>query len=148
MIGGGKIHVLLRTAGLVAVLVLLQELVAGAILRSMYNWPSIPLLILVNFGIVVGWYYFKDPSKRLPMFAILIAAFCLSIWIRVVLIYTGLFRFIVPPVIAFVERQLSIIAAIIATPQFLPTAVAACILLLLLPKVKTVYRSIISNGRF
>ena len=138
---------MVRAAGLVTGLVFLQQLIAYT-LGITTSWSAMPQLVLVNFGIVAGWYYFKNPDRKIPAIAIVIAAFCFAIGLRAVLIYLGIFRLIVPLVMSFIEKQLTLIMAFISVPQFIPTMFAAFILLLLLPKVKEAYRRIISNGAF
>ena len=148
MANTGRIHSLIWAAGLVTGLVFLQQLIVKIVFGLTYDWPAVPGLILVNFGIVAGWYYFKDPDKKIPMFAVVIAAFCFTVWLRAVIIYLGVFRFIAPLVLSFFEKQFAVISAIIAMPQFAPASLAAVILLLLLPKARNAYRRIISNGPF
>jgi len=143
-----KIQSLIWTAGLVTGLVFLQQLIVKILFGVTYDWPAVPGLILANFGIVAGWYYIKDPDKKIPMFAIIIAAVCFTVWLRAVIIYLGVFRLVAPLVLAFIEKQFNMISAIIVTPQFIPASIAAVILLMLLPKAREVYRRIISNGRY
>ena len=145
---GDKLHSLIRAAGLVTGLVILQQLAAYGLFGHMLDWSAVPGSVLANFGIVAAWYWFKSPEKKIPMFAIAIAAVFFAIFIRVMLVYLGVFRAVAPPVIAFVEKLLTFVAAFVATPQFLPTLIAALIMLLLMPKARDVYRRIISNGRF
>ena len=148
VISNGKIHGLIRAAGLVAGLVILQQVVSYALSGLTFSWHSMPQLILANFGIVAGWYYIKGSEKKIPAFAIAVAAFCLAVWLRAVLIYLGLFRVIAPLVGAFVEKQFSYIMTLLAMPQFVPALFAALILLLLMPKAKRIYKRIISNGNY
>jgi len=143
-----RIRSLIWAAGLVTGLVFLQQLIVKILFGMTYDWPAVPGLILVNFGIVAGWYYFKDPDKKIPMFAVIIAAFCFTLWLRAVIIYLGVFRLVAPLVLSFIEKQFNVIATIIATPQFIPASIAAVILLMLLPKAREVYRRVISNGRY
>ena len=145
---GGKIQNLLRIAGLITGLVLLQQLIAQTIFGMVFDWVNVPQLVLVNFGIVVAWYYFIDTNKKIPPFAVTIAAFCLTIWLRAVLFYLSVFRFIAPPVISFIEKQLVVIISFITTPQAIPAMFAALVLLVLLPKAKELYGRGISNGSF
>ena len=148
MIHKEKIHNLIRAAGLVTGLLILQQMISYALFGLTFNWSAMPELILVNFGIVAGWHYIKDPNKKIPVFVILIAAFFFAVWLRAVLIYIGVIRFIATPVASFIEKQFTYIIAFISMPQFIPTMFAALILLLLLPKVKEAYRRIISNGAY
>ena len=143
-----RIQNLIWAAGLVTGLVFLQQLIVKLMFGLTYDWPAVPGLIIVNFGIVAGWYYIKDPEKKIPMFAVVIAAFCFAVWLRAVIIYLSVFRFLAPLVISFIEKQFAWINSIIATPQFIPASLAACILLLLLPKAREAYRRVISNGPF
>jgi len=143
-----RIRSLIWAAGLVTGLVFLQQLIVKILFGVTYDLPAVPGLILVNFGIVAGWYYFKDPDKKIPMFAVIIAAFCFTLWLRAVIIYLGVFRFVAPLVLSFIEKQFNMIATIIVTPQFIPASIAAVILLMLLPKARETYRRIISNGRY
>ena len=148
MANGEKIHNLIRTAALVATLVVVQQITARAFFGPMFDGSAVPQLILVNFGIVAGWQYFKDPARKLPMFAIVIAAFCLAIWLRAVLVYVGVLRLVAPVVIAFLERQFAFIVAFVSMPQFIPAMFAAVLLLLLLPKARGAYSKLVSNGFF
>jgi hypothetical protein len=146
MIGNVKISILIRAAGLVAFLVIAQEMVAHSIFGLSFEWSRIPLLVVVNFAIVAGWYYIKKNGIKIPMFVVLIASFFLTIWLRAVMIYIGLFRVIAPAVTTFFERQIAILVTIFGTPQVVPALIAATILLLLLPKAKNVYKEFRSNG--
>ena len=135
-------------AGLITVLLFLQQLISYALFGQTFSWNSMPQLILANFGIVAGWRYLVDPNKKVPLFAIVVAAFCLTVWLRAVLVYLGVFRLIAPIVVSFFERQFAYIIGFMTMPQFLPTMFAALTLLILLPKAKEVYRRVISNGTF
>ena len=146
MIVREKIHGLIRVGGLVTGLVILQQLIMKSLFGVSFDWGIVPPLALINFGVVFAWFYFKDSDKKIPLFAAIIAAFCCAIWLRAVLIYIGVFRFIAPPVIAFVERQVAVIAAFVSTPQFIPAAFAAVILLMLLPRAKTVYHRLFTSS--
>ena len=148
MVSKEKIQNLVRAAGLVIGLVFLQQLIAYPLFGLTFTWDTMPQYVLVNFGIVAGWYYFKDPGKKIPAFAVCIAAFCFAIWLRIVLLYLGVFRLIAPLVVSFLERQVTFIMTIITAPLFIPAMFAAFILLLLLPKAKELYRRLISNGTF
>ena len=148
MIKTESIQTIIRVAGLVTGLVVLQQLVARSLFGLAFDWPAVPQFALVNFGIVAGWYYFKSQGKKLPVFVVVIAAFFLAIWLRAVLVYLGVFRFVAPLIVAFIERQLAYIMAIISMQQFIPAVFAALILLLLLPKAGAAWRRLISNGRF
>jgi len=148
MLRGERIQRLIRVAGLTTALVFMQQLVATALFGLPFDWSAMPGFVLVNFGIVAGWFYFKDPDRKIPMFAVVIAAVCFAIWLRAALIYLGLFRLISPYVVAFLERPIAIIAAFVSTPQLAPAMLAALILLLLMPKAKEAYRKFASNGFF
>ena len=152
MINAEKIHNIIRIAGMVTGLVILQQLVAMSLFGLEFSWSFVPELAIVNFGIVIGWLYFKRQDNKITQFALGIAAFCaafcFAIWLRAVLIYLGVFRFVAQPVITFIERQLAFIITFIATPQFIPTLFAALILLLLLPKARELFGRGISNGSF
>jgi hypothetical protein len=143
---GGIIFGFMRTAGLVAVLVIMQQLIASSIFGLTFDWPAVPLLILVNYGIIAGWYYLKRAEIKLPMFVVVIAAFFFTVWLRAILIFLGVFKLVAPAVIAFVERQFSVLVVYFSTPQFLPAMLAAILLLLILPKAKDAWRRIISTG--
>ena len=148
MISKDRIHNLIRMAGLITGLLVLQQLVSYALFGLTFSWSAMPQLILVNFSIVAVWYYFKNIDKKVPAFIIVIAAFFFAVGLRAVLIYLGVFRFVAPHVASFIEKQFAYIMALMTMPQFIPTMFAALILLLLLPKAKEVYRRIISNGAF
>ena len=143
-----KVHRMIRIGALVTGLVILQQLIARILFGLDFDWNAVPQLVLVNIGVVFAWFYFNSKDKKIPVFAALIVAFCLTIWLRAVLLYLGVFRFIAPHVISFVERQIAAVTAFIAMPQFIPAAFAAALLLLLLPRIKTVYQRIITNGSF
>jgi hypothetical protein len=145
---GEKIYVLIRAAGLVAGLVCMQQLLARYLFGIAIDWPAVPQLILVNFGLVAGWLYFRDPGRKIPLFAVTIAAVVFTVWLRAVLVYTGLFRIIAPQVTAFVEKQLAILAYVVSMPQFVPAALAAALLLLLLPKLKEAGKAFATNAFF
>jgi len=145
-LGSVKISILVRVAGLVAFLVIAQEMIAHSMFGLSFEWSRIPLLVVVNFAIVAGWYYIKMNGIKIPMFVVVIASFFLTIWLRAVMTYIGLFRQIAPAVSTFFERQIAILVAIFGTPQVVPAIIAASILLLLLPKAKNVYESFRSNG--
>ena len=121
---------IIRMAGLVTVLVIMQQLIMSSLFRLTFDWSVLPLLICVNFGIVAGWYHFRKTGIKIPAFAVFIASFCYVIWLRAAIIYLGTSRMIA----AFV------------TPQFIAAMIAAIILLLILPKAKKVYSSFLSNG--
>ena len=146
MIGSVKIRILARVAGLVAFLVIAQEMVAHSMFGLSFDWSRVPLLVVVNFAIVAGWYYIKMKGIKLPTFVILIASFFLTIWLRAVIIYIGLFRAIAPAVTTFFERQIAILVVIFGTPQVVPAIIAASILLLILPKAKNAFEEFRSNG--
>ena len=142
------IHNCIRLAGLIAGLVVLQQLISYVLFGLDFSWNVTPQLILANFGIVAGWYYIKNPDKKIPAFMIVIAAFCFSIWLHTVLICIGVFRLVAPIIESFFGKQFFYIMAFITAPQFIPAILAALILLLMLPKAKDIYRRIISNGTF
>ena len=148
MTNTGRIHIWVRMAGLVTGLVILQQLLAMSLFGLAFSWTDVPELALVNFGIVAAWFYFRSQWQRAHEFAVGVAAFCLAIWLRAVLFYIGVFRFIAQPVITFIERQLVFIITFVFNPQFIPALFAALILLLLLPKARELYRRGISNGSF
>ncbi|MDR3364497.1 MAG: hypothetical protein LBS91_06075 [Clostridiales Family XIII bacterium] len=138
-------QIFIRAAGLITGLVVIQQLIAMSLFGIVFDWSAIPQLVLANLGVVALWLYIRDPDKKIPVFAAAIAAFFLAAWLRAVLIYLGVLRFVAPPIVAFLEKQLAAIVTVFSTPQFVPTAIAAVILLLLMPKVKAVYRRLISN---
>ena len=124
------------------VLVIMQQLVASGLFGRVFEWPAVPLLVLVNLGIIAAWYYFRKPDAKLPAFAVVIASFFFTIWLRAVMIYLGAARLVVPHVITFIERQITIIAAIFSMPLLIPAMLAALLLLMLMPSAKNVF------GRF
>ena len=121
---------ILRTAGLVAVLVIMQQVIISGLFRLTFDWSVLPLLVCVNFGIVAGWYHFRKAGIKIPAFAIFIASFCYAVWLRAAIIYLDISRMI----------------AAYLTPQFMAAMVAAVILLMIMPKAKDVYRNFLSNG--
>lgn len=136
----GRIQILAKIAALVAALVFLQQLIAAGLFRVPFDWNNIPGLILVNFGVVVGWLYFKNPKSKIPAFAVVVAAFFFAAALRVVLA--------IQPAFAFIERQIAIIVSVITMPGFLPASFAALLLLMLMPKIKAAYSRDGSNGFF
>ena len=137
-----KIQRFFKTAGLVTVLVIMQQLIASGLFGFAFDWPAVPFLVLINLGIVAAWYYFRTKGVKLPVFVVFIASFFFTAWLRAVILYTGVFRLIAMPVASFAEKQIVAISSLLLTPQFLPAMLAALLLLLLLPKAKKVY------GRF
>ena len=148
MLVRGIINKYIGAAGLIAGLVILQQMISYVLFGLDFSWNVTPQLILVNFGIVAGWRYIKDPDKRIPAFAINVAAFCYTVWLRAVIACLSLFRLIAPIVESFLEKQFIYIMTFITAPQFVPAIFAALILLLILPKAKEIYRRVISNGTF
>jgi len=140
----------IRVAGLVAVLVVIQQLVTLSLFRIDFNWHELPLFVAVNFGIVAAWYYFRENGLKLPAFAVAIATFFLevflSVFLRAMIVYLGVFRFVAPLVVTFIGRQIAVIVAVLGTPQLVPAMLAALILLLLLPNAKKAYGKFMSNG--
>ena len=130
MTEGKIIHRILGMAGLVAVLVIMQQLIISSLFRLTFDWSVLPLLVCVNFGIVAGWYHFRKAGIKIPAFAIIIASFCYAVWLRAAIIYLDISRMV----------------AAYVTPQFMAAMIAAIILLLILPKAKDVYRKFLSNG--
>ena len=143
-----KIHYMIRVGILVTGLVILQQLIARILFGLAFDWGAVPQLALVNIGVVFAWFYFNSKDKKVPVFATVIAAVCFTIWLRAVLVYLGVFRFIAPLVISFVEKQIAAVAAFISMPQFIPAAFAAALFLMLLPRMKAVYQRVITNGSF
>ena len=143
-----KVYRMVRIGALVTGLVIVQQLIARILFGLVFDWSVVPQLALANIGIVFAWFYFMGQEKKIPLFVVSIAAFCLALWLRVVLIYLGVFRFIAPLVVAFVEKQVALLWSLIAMPQFIPAALAAAMLLMLLPRAKTVYSRVFSSGFF
>jgi len=143
-----KIYRMVRIGALVTGLVIVQQLIARILFGLVFDWSVVPQLALANIGIVFAWFYFMKQEKKIPAFVAVIAAFCLALWLRAVLIYIGVFRFVAPLVISFVEKQIALVWSFISMPQFIPAAIAAVILLMLLPRAKTVYKRVSSNGFF
>ena len=143
-----KVYRMVRIGALVTGLVIVQQLIARILFGLAFDWTVVPQLALANIGIVFAWFYLMKPDKKIPVFVTLIAAFCLALWLRAVLLYIGAFRFIAPLVVSFVERQIALVWSFIAMPQFIPAALAAVILLLLLPRAKAVYRKVSTSGFF
>ena len=146
MIVREKIHGLIRVGGLVTGLVILQQLIMKGLFGLSFDWNSVPQFALANFGLVFAWMFFKSPEKKIPVFAAVIAAFLFTFLLRIVLFYLGVLRFIAPPVITFIAKQLTIIWTFVSMPQFIPAAFAAIILLLLMPRAKTVYNRLFTSG--
>ena len=140
-----KVYTLLKAAALVAGLVVLQQLVMRVLFGQPLEWSLVPQLTAANFGLVLGWFYFKNPGKKLPVFATIIAAFCFALGLRAILIYLGVFRIVAPLVVSFIEKQIAVVVTLITMPQFIPAALAAIILLLLLPKAKDAYKRLVSG---
>ena len=143
-----RIHRLARIGALVTGLVILQQLIARILFGLVFDWSVVPQLALANIGIVYAGFYFMSQEKKIPLFVALIAAFCLALWLRAVLLYIGVLRFVAPLVIAFFEKQVAAVWAVISTPQLIPAALAAAMLLMLLPRMKTVYRRVFTSGFF
>ena len=145
MIKTGQVHNIIRIAGVVTGLVIVQQLIIKSLFGLAFDWAVIPQLALVNFGVVFAWMYFSNPDKRLLALVTLVAAFCCAVWLRAVLFYIGVFRFIAPLVVSFIERQVALIVAFVSMPQFIPAMFAAVILLLLMPRVKAVYNRLFTS---
>jgi hypothetical protein len=130
MMEGKIIHRILKTAGLITVLVIMQQLIMSSIFRLAFDWSALPLLICANFGIVAGWFHFRKTGIKIPAFVVFIASFCYVIWLRAAIIYLEISR---------------MVAAFI-TPQFAAAFAAAILLLLILPNARKVYRVFLTNG--
>jgi hypothetical protein len=120
----------------------MQQLVARGFFGLAFDWLAVPLLTLVNFGIVAAWFYFKKTGIKIPLFAVAIASFCFALWLRALMLFFGTFRVVAPVIVTFTEKLLTTVFVFLASPQFLPAIAAACILLLLMPNAKKIY------GRF
>lgn len=134
-----------KASAVITGLVILQQLAAKVLFGSMVDWESVPVLILVNMGIVAFWLYIKTPNKKLPNFLVLIAAVCLTVGVHIVFLHLGFVKTIVPAITSFFEKQWSYIALIGNTPQFFLTVFVTILVLILLPSAKRAYKRFVIN---